>query len=998
MARRVLVLVGVVINAMVLLLMLHQVADQASENDIVLISEIAWAGTVASPFDQWIELYNPAAGAVDISGWRLVSEGNFTVTLQGIISGQGFYLLEQGNDLTVADQQADQMYRGLLSRDGGRLLLLRVDGSSADTANETGGAWPAGTVDPDYRSAERARPEPLDDWQDNDGLTRNGIDAEGNPLNGTPGRLNSSWSGHEEQANLFLNKDGPTTVDPQATFTYVLTISNSGTATATAVVLTDTLPGAVHHVASLPTATWREDAPWLLSWQLPDMAPFSQSTVVITVNLKAGVTAPFTNSASISSATSELNTEDNRASIVTEVDGDNSAAVLLNAVHFDGYAPLDLDEAVQLVNLGPAVADLSGWQLTDRVSIVTLPEGVLLAPDARLWLARHATAFNAYFGHPPGLETDASDAQVPEMDGSWPRLANTGDAVLLFDATGGLRDALVYGQGDVGDSEWIGPPLQPYSGNRQFASEGQILYRKFNMYEAMPVLDTNQAADWAQDPDDALAGRRARYPGWNPEAFYPPVTITETAKLTVAIAPDNTFKALQAAVNAASQRIEIQSHTFRSLAIAELLVAALDRGVSVTILLEGDPVGGIAPEQDNACQLVETHGGQCWYMINDETSGAFDRYRYLHAKYILLDRRQVMISSENLSPDSFPFTEGTDSLAGRRGVMLWTDAAHIVRQVIEIWDADFDPEHHADLARWNYESTSSTTAVTVPAVADAAGDYALRFPSPLTWYDQFEFQLIQGPETSLHAASGALDLISRAGPGDEILIQQLSERRYWGDSAAEPGQNPRLEALLAAARRGARVRLLLDSFFDTSSSVMGNRATCIDLMEAAAAEKLDLYCAIANPTGLGLHNKMILARIDGRGFVMAGSLNGTELSHKGNRELALIVQSDEAHQLLAEMFQADWTYHQLFPLVMRNYHGPANHLLISEVLYDPTGPDDAEFIELVNPTPETVHLDGYLLGDAVRADDFEDMRARRARPGARAARLADPGRGCSSTG
>ena len=47
---------------------------------------------------------------------------------------------------------------------------------------------------PDYASMERLDPTAPDDdanWGTNDGVTRNGLDAEGNPINGTPGAANS---------------------------------------------------------------------------------------------------------------------------------------------------------------------------------------------------------------------------------------------------------------------------------------------------------------------------------------------------------------------------------------------------------------------------------------------------------------------------------------------------------------------------------------------------------------------------------------------------------------------------------------------------------------------------------------------------------------------------------------------------------------------------------------------------------------------------------------
>src|SRR5690606_2946868 len=132
--------------------------------------------------------------------------------------------------------------------------------------------------------------------------------------------------------------------------------------------------------------------------------------------------------------------------------------------------------------------------------------------------------------------------------------------------------------------------------------------------------------------------------------------------------------------------------------------------------------------------------------------------------------------------------------------------------------------------------------------------YAIRFPAPAVFQGTFPMELIQAPESSLHDGVGVMAMLQAAGAGDEILVEQLSEPAHWGgatgDSTSDP--NPRLEAMLAAARRGARVRLLLDSFFDDGA----NAETCAYVNGVALAERLDLACALANPTGLGLHNKM----------------------------------------------------------------------------------------------------------------------------------------------
>ena len=78
------------------------------------------------------------------------------------------------------------------------------------------------------------------------------------------------------------------------------------------------------------------------------------------------------------------------------------------------------------------------------------------------------------------------------------------------------------------------------------------------------------------------------------------------------------------------------------------------------------------------------------------------------------------------------------------------------------------------------------------------------------------------------------------------------------------------------------------------------------LTAIAQAEDLDLQARHRNPTGQGIHNKMVLAQIGGKGWAIVGSLNGGEVSAKLNREMALLVGSDEVYAYLADVFWYDW--------------------------------------------------------------------------------------------
>ena len=165
----------------------------------VIISEVAWGGTAASSGDEWIELYNPGVTAIDLNGWRLVSmpDNSPNVTLSGTIPAGGFFLLERADDDTISDITADQIYPGDLGNAGEVLRLLAPDGVTViDAANQAGGAWPAGRGAPVYASMERTAvvPDAPTSWATNDRIVRNGHDALGDPINGTPRQFNSTWS------------------------------------------------------------------------------------------------------------------------------------------------------------------------------------------------------------------------------------------------------------------------------------------------------------------------------------------------------------------------------------------------------------------------------------------------------------------------------------------------------------------------------------------------------------------------------------------------------------------------------------------------------------------------------------------------------------------------------------------------------------------------------------------------------------------------------------
>jgi hypothetical protein len=221
-------------------------------------------------------------------------------------------------------------------------------------------------------------------------------------------------------------------------------------------------------------------------------------------------------------------------------------------------------------------------------------------------------------------------------------------------------------------------------------------------------------------------------------------------------------------------------------------------------------------------------------------------------------------------------------------------------------DADFDPAHHADIRRWGTNTNDFPRFGFVPNYQNGGNTYPIQFPNPLTLSGALPIELVQCPENCLRGSDGLLGMVAQADAGDTLYVEQLYEYPFWGTSKSNASADPnlRLEAYIAAVKRGARVRLLLDSFYDSFGAARSNYSTCAYVNALQAA--YDIECRLGNPTGRGIHMKMVLLQHDATGFVHLGSINGSETSNKLNRELATQVESLAAHQYWVNVFQYDW--------------------------------------------------------------------------------------------
>lgn len=593
--------------------------------------------------------------------------------------------------------------------------------------------------------------------------------------------------------------------------------------------------------------------------------------------------------------------------------GPPPARILIAAAHIDSAVSGEPDEAILLWNVGGSAQPLAGWSLRAGSREASFPaaSALQLRPGGRLWCTARTDSFRLSFGEEARCAWSFADNGAELLSTSL-SLNNSGSVITLLDDQRRVVDVLRYGNAAQTAEGWLGAPADAYT-RGSITAFGQVWRRKVDPLSGLPI-DTDAASDWAGDLADLAWGRRVYQPGWggwSREDGLWPWSGVESASWTVAVGPEGLYRPMLRFLESASHSLDLSLYTLEHPSLAAALVAAVQRGVRVRILLDGAPPGGITDLQKWCVRQIAEAGGEVYYMAvaDHAPRGYRRRYRYLHAKYGIADDSRVFVGTENLTLNAMP--EPAESpVGGRRGVYLFTDAPGVVAALRRLFDFDRRPTVFADLrpfeaAHPQYGAPPPDFTLPPPPffpVAEAPFGEALQVSGVIP------FWVVSAPENAMRPDVGLQALLHRAGVGDEIVFVQMYEHKFFGDPSSNPiaDPNPRLEAAIEAARRGARVRLLLDSFFDDPDALRSNRATVEYVRMLAAAEGLDLDARVGNPTGGGIHAKLILARIGGQWWSAVGSLNGGEVSHKLNREVVLMAEHPGIYSRLYSVFERDW--------------------------------------------------------------------------------------------
>lgn len=384
----------------------------------VVISEVMFDPSGSEFYDEYIEIQNTGDGPVDLAGWKagdgdeadeLVFGGGGSLLQPGafgLILDAGYFANSTRYDplpaaaliLTVSDATLGNS--GLSNSAPERVVLVSSSGDTVGAMVYTTGNRPGFSEE----KIDPAGGDGPDNWTDSR--------WEG----GTPGRANSV-SPRDYDLALAMVSESPFPVPAGGSRDFVLAVENRGRRAASE-----------FSVAVEGISGWRRD--------FPGLGPAE----ILRIEAPIGNVPPGRHEYAARVAFDADEDPSNNQLTWTVLGGTGPGAVVVNEVM---ASPLEGDpEWVELHNRSGQALDLIAWRIDDAASSGGTfgREPLLLAPDAYLVVTEDVDRFYSRF----------PDRTVHVVaPGRWARLNNSGDGVVVRDATGGVVDRMSYDEAPV---------------------------------------------------------------------------------------------------------------------------------------------------------------------------------------------------------------------------------------------------------------------------------------------------------------------------------------------------------------------------------------------------------------------------------------------------------------------------------------------------------------------------------------------------------------------
>jgi phosphatidylserine/phosphatidylglycerophosphate/cardiolipin synthase-like enzyme len=502
------------------------------------------------------------------------------------------------------------------------------------------------------------------------------------------------------------------------------------------------------------------------------------------------------------------------------------AGALVQMTEFcpDPYQRDDPDEYLVLTGTG----SLDGLTISDGEGGFRFPPGTII--NGQMVIARNGLAYEESHGNLPDFEWLDSSPKIPDVIGGDPlRLANAKDQLMLYDGSTLVQK--------VSWPEDVKP------------REGQIHYLENGVWDPRPLMIGQSRLE--------------------PAVFH-------HVAVTAFVSPDCSNEVFSQVMENASREVLINMYEFSSPTMGDALVSAKERGVDVRVLIEGGPVGGISPEEKSLVWKINSSGIPIYSMTSTKTEHT--PYRYDHAKYVVIDKNSLLITSENFKYSGFP----PQGMGGNRGWGVYLEDPELAGYFSHVFELDSSSRSVVPYKGLSGESE------TVPA-----GKHPSVF-SPAQFEDATITPVVS-PDTSYLIA----DLITGATKSVDI------EQAYIKNETPYT-LNPYLAAAVNASRRGVHVRVLLDSYWFNVEGPNDNdeMAALINRIGAAEHIPLEARCIDLSVNQLEkIHNKGVIVDDD---RVLVSSINWNSNSPNFNREAGVIIEQPGVATYFKTVFDEDW--------------------------------------------------------------------------------------------
>ena len=538
-------------------------------------------------------------------------------------------------------------------------------------------------------------------------------------------------------------------------------------------------------------------------------------------------------------------------------------------------SPYD-NEFIQIKNIGDNDAFLNGWTININdgtlyectiinnmffspqstivfadSSDITDSDGMaeVISDDTNLLLGEATTYLNFD-------DIGCSDLYIPD----------TGVAISIKDSNGDLADTFVFDSGPASQDGWSSEAISIPTSS---VSNDEFVYVRGDGCALLP--DTNTAEDWKHH--------------WSITGGMGTLCLQTSfdesqALITPIIGPQHGLLELKQFIDDSQTSLRIQLYQMQDAYLVQALLDALQRGVSVEIMLDPGCYNcniwsetDLQYKNDFAYTLIQA--GATVYEFNTDGN---EPYLYLHSKVAVRDSSSVWMSSGNWKSSSVP-------APGVRGNVEWSiiiDNLDVAQMVDQQFSLDI---HWSELMSLSdYDSYDFFTPNTI-----GGGGVQSAIQASVSG------EVLTCPENCVTKITEFI----RSANSEVLLSQQTLDVDWsygWGD------ENPIITALHDVAMDGVGVHLIINgAYLDDDDQEV------VDLFNEVwnGTEGLDASAIVMSEDDdvSKLHNKGII--VDGES-VLVSSINMGSSAMNRNREMGVIIHSAIVTQFYLDAWHVDW--------------------------------------------------------------------------------------------